>query len=180
MKIRWRVLFKLFGTAVAAVLVAGLVAPYVAADSYGKRLQASLERALGRRVDIGSVRFNVFKGPGFSIDKVVIHEDPSIGIEPIAYVPRMEIAPSLWSLVGGRFVVASIRLEQDSEGTPPVINLAKTGAASESLGNERRAGHPRAQRAHQLQIRGHEIGLLFDPDGSGHRAARFSRRRLEG
>ena len=131
MKIPWRVLLKLFGTAVAAVLVAGLVAPYVAADSYGKRLQASLERALGRRVDIGSVRFNVFKGPGFSIDKVVIHEDPSIGIEPIAYVPRMEIAPSLWSLVGGRFVVASIRLEQDSEGTPPVINLVKTGAASE-------------------------------------------------
>jgi len=33
MKIPWRVLLKLFGTAVAAVLVAGLVAPFVAADS---------------------------------------------------------------------------------------------------------------------------------------------------
>ena len=131
MKIRWGLILKLAGVAVGLVLITGLAAPYLAADQYGKRLQASLERSLGRRVDIGKVRFSVFHGPGFSIDSVVIHEDPSIGIEPIAYVPRMEIAPSLWSLLGGRLVVSSIRLGEDSVGASPVINLAKTGTASE-------------------------------------------------
>ncbi len=37
----------------------------------------------------------------------------------------MEIAPSIWSLLGGRFVIASIRLEGAS------INLAKSGPASQ-------------------------------------------------
>jgi len=131
MNVPWRLAGKFAGAAVGLVLAAGVIAPYLAADQYGKRLQASLERALGRRVEIGEVRFNVFQGPGFSIDSVVIHEDPSIGIEPIAYVPRMVIAPSLWSLLGGRLVVGSIRLDEDSEGASPVINLTKTGPAGE-------------------------------------------------
>ena len=132
MKIRWRLVGRVIGAALALVLVAGLIAPYLAADQFGQRLHVSLERALGRRIDIGRVHFNVFKGPGFSIDSVVIHEDPSIGIEPIAHVPRMEIAPSLWSLLRGKFEVASIRFDEDSDGTAPIINLTKTGSASET------------------------------------------------
>ena len=34
----------------------------------------------------------------------------------------LEVPPSLWSLLGGRFVIASIRLDGAS------INLTKTGA----------------------------------------------------
>jgi hypothetical protein len=130
MKIPWRAVWKIAGLAVALLLVLGLILPLFPADRYGRRLQGSLERALGRRVEFGTVRFNLFRGPGFSVDNVVIDEDPSIGYEPIAYVPRMVIAPSLWSLLGGRFVIASIRLE-DADGSSPVINLAKTGPASE-------------------------------------------------
>jgi len=55
----------------------------------------------------------------------VIHEDPSIGIEPIAYMDRMDVTPGFWALFGGKFVIASIRLEGAS------INLAKSGPASE-------------------------------------------------
>ena len=124
-------LFQAAGAALAALLVAGLVVPYINADQYGKRLQSSLERALGRKVEIGRVRFNLFRGPGFSVERddrgpgVVIHEDPSIGIEPIAYVETMEVRPSLWWLLLGRFRIASIRLEDAS------INLTKTGPAGE-------------------------------------------------
>ena len=118
--------------AVGIWLVTGLVVPYISADQYGKRLQASLERALGRKVEIGSVRFNVFKGPGFSVERndrgpgVVIHEDPAIGIEPMAYVETMEVRPSLWRLLLGQFRIASIRLEDAS------INLTKSGPAEEA------------------------------------------------
>jgi hypothetical protein len=121
-------LFKILGGLLLLLLIAGLVAPEFTADRYGRRLQASLERALSRRVEIGKIRFNIFKGPGFSVDSVTIYEDPAIGMEPVVYIQEpgsMEVVPSIWSLLGGKFVIASIRLDGAS------INLAKSGPASE-------------------------------------------------
>jgi hypothetical protein len=126
MKIQPGTVLKLAGAALALLLVVGIVAPYLGANRYGQRLCGSLERALGRRVEfLGPVEFSLFKGPGFSVENVVIHEDPSIGIEPIAYMDRMDVTPGFWALFGGQFVIASIRLEGAS------INLAKSGPASE-------------------------------------------------
>ena len=128
MKLRLGLLFKIAGALLLLLLIAGFVAPVFTADQYGRRLQASLERALGRRVEIGNVHFNLFKGPGFSVDNVTIYEDPSIGMEPVVYIQEpgsMEVAPSIWSLLGGKFVIASIRLDGAS------INLTKSGPASE-------------------------------------------------
>jgi hypothetical protein len=112
--------------------LAAAVAPYIAADQFGGRLQSSLQRALGRRVDLEApVRFSLLHGPAFRVandngsSAVVIHEDPSIGIEPIAYVGGLEVRPSLWHLLFGRFVIASIRLEDAT------INLTKSGPAQE-------------------------------------------------
>ncbi len=62
------------------------------------------------------------------MDNVIIYEDPAIGMEPVAYIEEpgsMEVVPSIWSLLGGRFVIASIRLDEAS------INLTKSGPASE-------------------------------------------------
>jgi len=129
MKFRLRTLLKCTGCAMALLLVAGLAAPYFTADQYRSRLEGSISRAIGRRVELqGRVRFNLFNGPGFSIDQVVIYEDPSIGLEPMVYVQdpgSMEIVPSIWSLLGGRFVISSIRLSDAS------INLTKTGPADQ-------------------------------------------------
>jgi hypothetical protein len=130
--VRPRLVLKLAGAALGLLLMAGLTAPYLSADRYGERLRASLERALGgnRRVEIGRVHFSLFKGPAFSVDSVIIHEDPAIGAEPTAYIQEssgggLEVAPRLWSLLGGRFVIASISLDGAS------INLSKSGPASE-------------------------------------------------
>ncbi len=128
MKLSLGWLCKILGALLLLLLLAGFVAPKFTADRYGRRLQSSLERALGRRVEIGQVHFNLFKGPGFSVDSVTIHEDPAIGMEPVVYIQEpgsMEVVPSIWSLLGGRFVIASIRLDGAS------INLAKSGPASE-------------------------------------------------
>ena len=127
MRIRPRTVFRLLGALVVLLLVVGFGAPYLNADQYAARLRNSLSRALGREVDLPEgVKFNLFKGPGFSADNVVIHEDPAIGMEPIAYVRSVKVRPSIWSLLGGKFVVASIRLEGAT------INLTKTGAASDA------------------------------------------------
>jgi hypothetical protein len=122
--------FKIAAWLLCALVVIGLVAPYIAADKYGERLRASLERSLGRRVEIGKVHFDLFSGPGFSVDSVTIHEDPAIGLEPIVYINdgvggSLTVRPSFWSLLGGRFVIASITMDTAS------INLTKSGPASE-------------------------------------------------
>ncbi len=70
------------------------------------------------------MKFSLFKGPGFSVDDVVIHEDPAIGPEPIAYMDSIDVRPSIWSLLGGRFVVDSVGLEGAH------INLTKSDAGN--------------------------------------------------
>src|SRR5579871_317781 len=117
-------LAKIIVAVLGLYLIASLAAPYISADSYGIRLRASLERTLGRRVEIrGPVRFSFFRGPGFSVDDVVIHEDPSIAFEPIAYMDSIKVRPALLPLLAGRFVIASIRLENAT------LNLTKSGDA---------------------------------------------------
>ncbi|MFB3827171.1 MAG: hypothetical protein ACE15B_10395 [Bryobacteraceae bacterium] len=118
-------LFKALGVGCALVVAAGLLAPRIGADRFGPRIQAALERAFGRKVEIGRVRFELFTGPGFSIDRVTIHEDPAFGLEPVAYVGALQAVPRLHSLFARKLEFASIRLTDAS------INIAKSGAASE-------------------------------------------------
>ena len=92
MRAHIRLLFRVLGSLIVLLLLVGLIAPFFTADQYGLRLQASLERALGRHVVLDKVRFNLFKGPGFSVGKVIIYEDPAIGIEwPL---PKDDLIPS--------------------------------------------------------------------------------------
>ena len=116
---------KWLSIALALLLVAGIAAPYLSGDRFAPRIRAALERALGRKVELGAVHFSLFAGPGFSVDNVVIHENPAIGIEPIAYVGSLEAVPRLTSMFGGHLEFASIRLDD------AIINVVKTGGPSE-------------------------------------------------
>jgi len=118
-------IFKIAGAFLGVLLVAGLAAPYINASQYGERLRGSLERALGRRVEFrGPVMFSLFGG-GFTVEDVVIHEDPSIGLEPIAHMDSISVRPAIFPLLNGRFEIASIRLDG------AIVNLAKSGPAEE-------------------------------------------------
>jgi len=114
---------------VCAIGAAALIAPHIAADQYGHRLELALERSLGRQVDIGSVHFALLPLPALTVDRVTIHEDPAIGIEPVVYIQAddggMEVRPALSSLLGGKFVIASITLKGAT------VNLTKSGPAAE-------------------------------------------------
>jgi hypothetical protein len=116
---------KWLSAAVAVLLAAGIAAPYLSVNQFAPRIRAALESALGRKVELGAVHFSLFAGPGFSVDNVVIHENPTLGIEPIAYVGSLEAVPRLASCFGGHLEFASIRLDDAS------INIAKTGGPSE-------------------------------------------------
>jgi AsmA family len=104
---------------VLAIVAAGIAAPYLDAEGYRGRIQQALERALGRPVDVGKVHFNLFTGPGFTVDDVTIHEDPKIGIEPLAYVEELEARVRLTSFWTRRLSFSNLRL------TNPDINITK-------------------------------------------------------
>jgi hypothetical protein len=105
--------------AVAALLAVGVVAPFVQANRFGGRIKEALQNSLHRRVEIGDVRFNLFTGPGFTVENVLIHEDPSIGIEPFASVLSMQARVGLSTLWTGKLEFSTLTLED------PSVNLVK-------------------------------------------------------
>lgn len=104
------------------VLALGFAAPHLEIEFARPKIARALERGLGRRVEVGSVHFNLFTGPGFTVEKVTIHEDPRAGIEPFAYVGKLEARVELLSLFRHRLNFSSLRLDYAS------INLVKTEA----------------------------------------------------
>ena len=106
--------------ALAAVIVFGLVAPFLRADRLRPRIQAALEAALNRPVHITSaVHLNLFTGPGFSVDDVLIDDDPAAGVEPFAHVESLRARVRLTSLFAGKLVFSSLHLDS------PSVNLVK-------------------------------------------------------
>src|SRR5947209_5682820 len=93
--------------------------PRINADHFREPIQTALQNALGRKVEIGSVRFRLLPLPGFTIENVTVGEDPAIGAEPAAYITTLSGRPALSSLFGGPLEFASVDLEEAS------INLTR-------------------------------------------------------
>ena len=87
--------------AATILLAAALYVPRISADAYRGRAQTALEKALNRKVEIGSVRFRVLPTPALIISNVTIGEDPGIGPEPVAYVTTLHAVPRFTALFGG-------------------------------------------------------------------------------
>jgi hypothetical protein len=104
------------------VLAIGFAAPHFDIEFARPKIERALERGLGRHVEVGQVHFNLFTGPGFTVDDVTIHEDARAGIEPFAYVGTMEARVQLLSLFWHKLEFSSLRLDEAS------INLVKTDA----------------------------------------------------
>ncbi len=111
----------LFGFALLIVAI-GFAVPHFAADRFGAGAQKALETSLGRKVTFGGVNYNLFTGPGFTLSKVVIYDDPALSAEPILYAETLTAIPRIWPLFAGRLAFSSIRL------TEAHINLGRTAS----------------------------------------------------
>lgn len=106
--------------AAAAALAAAAILPFLRADRFAEPARAALESALGRRVEIhGPVRLSPL-ARGLSLEQVVIHEDPRVGVEPFAYVAELQASPSVMALLRGRLEFSRLRF------VAPSVNLAKS------------------------------------------------------
>ncbi|HYZ83922.1 MAG TPA: AsmA family protein [Bryobacteraceae bacterium] len=152
--------FLLWG--VALFLAVGLAAPFVQANRFGGRVQRALESSLHRKVRIGAVHFNLLTGPGFSINDVLIEEDPTFGVEPIASVNTLSARVSLSSLWTGRLQFSALTLEE------PRVNLAKAEEGTWNLvklleqspvGVPRKPGTSQATNVPSIHVRSGRINF---------------------
>ena len=110
------------------------------AARFSGRIREALESSLGRKVSFQKAYFNVFSGPGFSLEDVTIAEDPEYGIEPFAFVPMVHARLRLDKLLVGEIRFASLRLEGPSlnlvkrdDGTWNVVDLMQRVSATRGL-----------------------------------------------
>jgi len=106
----------------AVVLILGILAPFLNADRFRERIREALQSALNRKVEVGEVHFNVFTGPGFSVDDVLIADDPAAGVEPFAHVNTLQARLQFKSLFTWKIAFSKLRLIE------PSVNLVKTDA----------------------------------------------------
>ncbi len=109
----------------ALLLIGGIVAPFIRVSQFREQIRIGLERSLHRRVEIyGDAHLNLFRGPGFSVEKVVIYDDPSAGLEPLANVAELQTTLGLSTFLTGRLSFTSVRFVE------PSVNLVKPDQAS--------------------------------------------------
>lgn len=142
---------------VAALVTAGVSVPLFKADRFAGPIKEALERTLHRRVAIGGVHLHVLTGPGFSVDDVVIYDDPVAGLEPFAYVTQLDVRLSWRSLLTRRLELDRLRLEE------PSVNLTKepTGAWNFQQLTGERLGAARGGALPAIEVRAGRINFKF-------------------
>src|SRR5689334_3754585 len=80
-------------SAALLLLLAAWGVPRISAARFEEPIRAALESALGRKIHMGQVRFELLPLPGFTIDHVYIGEDPTIGAEVTAYIDLLRARP---------------------------------------------------------------------------------------
>lgn len=83
------------------------------------RVTSSISQAVGRSVEIGSVRLRFLPRPGFEIDDLLVRDDVAFGAEPLVRSPDVTAAVSFSALVRGRMEIARLSL------SAPSLNLTR-------------------------------------------------------
>ncbi len=114
MKIPWLRVVQVTLALVVLAGIAGLVAPVIDAGRFRAALDNSLRETLGRPVQFGEVRYQVFPMPGLSARDLVIPDDAACGLEPLAYVGELQAGVRFLSLFSGKLELDSVRLVEAS------------------------------------------------------------------
>ena len=147
----------LWAIAALAVLAAGV--PYLPTDVLRPGIERALERGLGRKVDVGGIRLTLFPGPlprpGFTLERVTIHEDPRAGIEPLAYVESLGASMRVLSLFQRKLEFSGLNLNDAT------INLVKTDAGPWNFQFLLENGPANSKRIPSIRMRSGRVNFKF-------------------
>jgi hypothetical protein len=83
------------------------------------QIVSSISLALGRSVDVASVRVRLLPQPGFDLENFVVHDDPAFGAEPMLRAQEVTASLRLISLMRGRLEISRL------DFTEPSLNLVR-------------------------------------------------------
>jgi len=125
------------GTAAAVLLLLALTPPYLNVNRLQRRIAASMSASLGRPVHLDNVTLHLLPLPGFTLENLVVSEDPDFGDEPVIRANSVEITlrlSSLWrrqvELSSIRFVEPSLNLVRNDQGRWNLQSLLNHAAAA--------------------------------------------------
>ncbi len=110
-----RLLYLAF--AALAVLLLVLLPPLISVNRYQKRIANSISDSLGRPVHLDKVSLNLVPLPGFTLENLVVDEDPAFGSEPVIRANSVRATLRITSLWRRRVEFSTISF------TDPSVNL---------------------------------------------------------
>ncbi|MDQ2926234.1 MAG: AsmA family protein, partial [Acidobacteriota bacterium] len=105
--------------AVLAVAALVLTPPLISANRLRRRIAISMSESLGRPVHMDRVTLNILPVPGFTLENLVVSEDPAFGSEPVIRADSVRATLRASSLWRRQVEFATIRFES------PSVNLVR-------------------------------------------------------
>ncbi len=143
---RWFSWPRLILFATLLLLFADWYVRRISAARFEAPIRAALEDALGRKVRMGQVTFQLLPMPGFTIDNVYVADDPTVGPEFTAYIGTLRARPTFSALFGGPLGFASVDLEETSINLTR-IDKVESGVRWNFSSLLRDASHPKSLAA---------------------------------
>jgi hypothetical protein len=146
-----RVRARLWWTAgiIAVLLLLLLTPPLINVNRLRKRIAASMSASLGRPVHLDGLTLQLLPIPGFTLQNLVVSDDPAFGNEPVirANVVEITLRPSsLWrrqvELSSIRFVEPSLNLVRNAQGQWNLQGLLMHAAQMSSAPTEQSKAGP--------------------------------------
>ncbi len=131
------------GVLVVVLLVMAMTLPlFVSTNTFLPILQQRLSATLGRKVTIGNLSLNIFKG-GMVADNLVIADDPAFSTQPFLQAKQLHVGVNLGLLLFHKqldvtkldIINPDMQLLQAANGRWNYSSLGTTGAAAGPAGN---------------------------------------------
>jgi hypothetical protein len=147
-----KTLIIVIGIFVLLLLVLVAVPPLIDLSIYKARFLPLAEQALGRRMDVGSIRLRIVPSPAIRLSGLTMADNPAFSKEPFFTAEEMQLRLRLGPMLAGRFEVEEFVLEKPafnlvkkSDGTFNFADIAKK--KEDTTKKEKKEAPPTAQEA---------------------------------
>ncbi len=146
----WRRRLLWIGSALLLLALLILTPPLVNANQYRGKIAESMSKSLGRPVHLDNVSLHLLPTPGFTLQNLVVSEDPAFGAEPTIRANTVEATlrvSSLWhrpvEFSRVRFVEPSVNLVRDAGGRWNLSDVLLNASHVESAPTSQRKAGPK-------------------------------------
>jgi hypothetical protein len=107
------------------LLVLAFTPPLLNVNRLRRRITTSMSASLGRPVHLDGVSLHLLPIPGFTLQNLVVSEDPAFGSEPLLRAMKVDVTLRPSSLWRRQVEISKVRFEVDDNGSAPSLNLVR-------------------------------------------------------